>query len=175
MSESEQRAKLCEIAVKAALVDDGTETIVLTEEEWETSAVPTLNWRLYHVDDEPELIDEPKNYPAIELSFSDPRRLHPHDPMLLEAVGQILCLTHYSRDRKRQVLSELEGIVRGRIEDRGNWSKIDLALPDDIGLCGLQLIPADPELNENIQAQAWRIVLHLVTTNTDTAIATTTL
>jgi hypothetical protein len=181
MSEATQTARLCEIALKAIMVDqpegddEATDTIALTETEWETGNIPTVNWRRYHVDDDPDSIDEPKNYPAVELAFDEPRRIHPHDPTLLQADGQLLVLSHYSRDRKRQVLTELATIIRDRIEDRGLWSIIDLAFPDNIGLHGLQLIPANVELNENLQAQAWTVQLHLVTTTPDTQIATTTL
>jgi len=171
---SDEHAQLCEAALKAVLVDDGSDTIALASEEWETGEVATLKWRLYHTDDEPDEVDEPADYPAIELAMNTPRRVHPHDPYFLEATGNLIAITHYGRDRKRQVLSEIEGIVVARLYDRGRWTIIDEALPDNLGLGGLVLSPTDVELNGNLQGQAWNLTLHLIDTTADTTVSATT-
>jgi len=174
MAAADERPQLIETALKAMLVDDGEDTITLTTEEWETSSVAELIWRLFHVDDSPDDIEEARYYPACEIAINEPRRLHPQDPMFMRATGQVVILTHHTRDKKQQVLSEITGIVRSRIEDRGRWTILDEALPDYLGLGGIILIPADVELNDMLYGNAWNILIDIITTETDTPIATTT-
>lgn len=174
MAATDERPQLIETAVKAMLVDDDSDTLALETPEWETDTAAVLIWRLFHVDDAAGDVEEARYYPALEIAINEPRRIHPHDPMFMQATGQVVCLTHHTRDKKQQVLSEITGIVRSRIEDRGRWSKLDLALPDYLGLGGLRIIPADVELNDSLYGNAWQIIIDLITTETDTPIATTT-
>ena len=142
--------------------------ILFTGIERETGEVPTLKWRLFHVDDEPAEIDEETDYPALELAIAAVGRVHAHDPMLLQARGQVIAMTHYGRDRKRQYLSQLTAAVTTHLLDRGRWTHLDLALPETLGLAGLTMQSAEVEMPDNLQAQAWNINLHLITTTADT-------